>query len=210
MEKIKNKMILRVLFILGIALIIIIPVLFGMVRNKNSKLENLSSSLFEEVYQEILDFDELNLPSKQDEASIIIEKLNEIIEDFPSTVAGERASFYRGYVAYYSEDFSNAQAYFSEFLKKNKASHLTAKAHYFQSYIYENNDQIEEAFNEIDALINHSKDSYYKPFAYFRKAELYQKNGEKEKALENYKIVVEKYSNSSQAEEAKKRMIGLQ
>lgn len=205
-----NNKVRNYLFFGLIALIIIIPVAGFVYKNHYDKVQVASSEKFEKVFDELKEFDELNLVSKKENVKDLITKLQSVIDSYPGSISAKRALFYKGYVSYYSEDYASAEKYLKEFVDNYKKMYLTGKAYYFLSYSYYESGKVDEALKSLTYIVDELKDSYYTPLALYRIAQIYEGKGDKEKAILNYKVVIDKYNTSSQSENAKKRLSMLE
>lgn len=206
-EDIKKRSDIKgILFAVSVVLIIVVPIVFFTAKRIDDKKQTDSSAMFEVVYESLKSFDNLNLASREYEAGNIIEKLDEVIDVYPGTISAKRALFYKGYTSYFAGDVEKAEEYFNEFVSKNKKSYLAAKAYYFLSFVYYEMEDLDKAVSSLDFIIKKLNDAYYIPLAYYRSAQLYELKNDKDKALELYNTLISGYSNSSQAEAAKKRV----
>ncbi len=194
------------IFWLIIIVAIILPVVFFVSKKQADKQQFVSSEMFELVFDELKEFDGLNITSKGNEVDAILIKLDEVINTYPNTISAKRAEFYKGYVCYYAGKNEQAETIFKNFVLKNKKTFLTPKAYYFLSFVYSDLDKNNESIKSLEYIINEIKDSYYAPLAYFRLGQLFDLSNDKDNALKNYTILIEKYPNSSQVNLAKERI----
>ena len=184
--------------------------LFFIIYLTNDARNRRSAELFERAYLLITkDFNSANIYSKEEMSKEIFPILDEIIARYPNTNSGKRAIFYKGYVLYYLDKFNEASSIFEKILKKQNY-YLTDKSCYFLSYCYENQDNINMAIDVLTNFDKNNKSSYYNPLFFYRVASLYEKKGDKDNALIYYKKIVDLPDDSSQKNNAKKRIAILE
>jgi len=184
--------------------------LFFSIFKNNAENNRKSAELFEDAYIKITkDFNSANIYSKEEMAKEILPILEEIITKYSNTNSGKRAIFYKGYVLYYLNKFDEASSVFEKIVKKQNY-YLTDKAYYFLSYCYENQDNINKAIDILTKSNNKKKTSYYDPLFFYRVASLYEKKDDKNNALLYYKKIVNLPDDSSQKDNAKKRIAILE
>ncbi|MCG8573217.1 MAG: tetratricopeptide repeat protein [Spirochaetes bacterium] len=200
----KGKMItlLSVLSLFLITTIIVISMFYIDMQSKNSAF------LFEKAYDELLEFNDLNLISKVEMRDKLITLLDEVCEKYPNTSSGKRALYYQGHVEYFTGNFEEAEKKFELFLKKNPNFYLSSKAKYLLSYTKSNLNKVEEAI-DILKYFDKKKDDYYTPLAFYRLGNLYEKKGDKELALQYYEKIIKDFSQSPQKEKAETKMVTL-
>ena len=184
--------------------------LFFVIYLTNDARNRRSAELFENAYIKITkDFNSANIYSKEEMSKEILPILDEIIAKYSNTNSGRRALYYKGYVLYYLNKFDEASSVFEKIVKKQNY-YLTDKAYYFLSYCYENQDNINKAIDILTKSNNKKKTSYYDPLFFYRVASLYEKKDDKNNALLYYKKIVNLPDDSSQKDNAKKRIAILE
>lgn len=209
-DNVKQKELHGILFWIMIALIIIIPLVYFVIKNHNDKINVVSSEKFETIFEDLKEFDELNDVSKIEEKDNLLKELDNLIASYPNTVSAKRALFYKGYVCYFAEDFGNAVTYFEQFLNENKKNYLAPKANYFLAFSMIEQDKDDEAMKYLDVIINQLNDNYYSPLALIKKAELLENKGNKDEALKTYQKIIDDFSLSPQKEVAQLKKVMLE
>lgn len=209
-DNVKQKELHGILFLVAIALIIIVPLVYFVFKNHIDRINVVSSEKFETIFEDLKEFDELNNVSKIEEKDNILKELDTLIASYPKTISAKRALFYKGYVCYFAEDFENAVTYFDQFLSQNKKNYLAPKANYFLAFSMIEQDKDDEAIKYLDVIINQLNDDYYSPLALIKKAELLENKGNKEEALKTYQKIIEDFSLSSQKEIAQLKKVMLE
>jgi len=123
--------------------------------------------------------------------------------------SARRALFYKGYVSYYTEEYEKAEKVLKYFIEKYPNDYLVEKAYYFLSFCYEGQGKPEDAINSLKIFDNKLKNSYYASISFYRLANLYEKKSDIKNALEYYQKIVDLKDNTSQKENAKKKILLL-
>lgn len=189
--------------------IIVFIVLFVALWKINDNRSKNSSYLFEEVFSDLKEFDDLNTVSKIEMKDDLIKGFDDVVASYPGTTAAKRALFYKGHVYYYTGNYKEAEEVFGYFTEKYKKFYLSAKAYYFLSYAKYQQGKVDEAITVLKVFEDKLKDSYYTPLAYYRMGNLFEEKKEKENALQYYEKIVSEYSSSSQKEKAELKLIML-
>lgn len=175
--------------------------------NHNRNIE--SARLFEAVYVDINEFDELNSISKVEMKDDLIYDLDQILLKYANTTAGKRALFYKGHVNYYTGDYKEAESIFAYFTQKYKNLYLTEKAYYFLSYAQYKQGNLDGAIETLKVFDDKLKESYYAPLALYQLGSLYEEKKDKDSAIQYYEKIVAQWEDSSQKNNAEKKLVLL-
>ena len=165
-----------------------------------------SAIIFEKAFEQIKDFDTQNIYTKQEMEGEIIGLLDNVSENYPMTVSAKRALYYKAYVFFGVGKYPESLELFQEFVKKYPKDYLAEKSYYFISYCFEYDNKIDDAIKIMDIMESKFKKSYYLSLVNFRLGFLYEKKKDVKKAIEYYQKLADDNDDTSQKEEAKKRL----
>lgn len=203
----KKGTLITIFIIIGIFVISISVLIFYLTTNN---IKNEASRMFEKPYSMLKEFDsQTNFLSKQNMEKDLIAQLDKVILKYPNTISGERASFYKAYVYYNTENYENAIKQFKLFINKYKKSYLLNKAYYFLSYCYSDTKKYDEAIKILEIFETKLKNNEFSPLSIYRIGNLYELKGDKNNAIKYYDKVIKDYSKSSIKATAEKRMLLL-
>jgi len=166
-----------------------------------------AASVFEEAYEKIEEFDkQTNVYSKQELEKQIIPLLDEVVANYTFSGSYKRSLYYKAYVQYYTENYSEALKSFTFFVSKFSNDNLTYKSYYFIAYCYENLEKIDDAIKALKIFDDKLSDVYFTSLAYYKLGLLYEKKGDNKSALNYYQKIVRSKEDSSQKENAKRKI----
>lgn len=196
--------------IIIIAIIILFVIVLSVWLYKNNRAKT-ATALFENALEKISEFDDQsNIYSKQEMEKEIVNLLDQVIANYKNTIPGKRALFYKGYILYNTQNYEKAEKIFDFFINKYKNNYLVDKSYYFLSYCYSENDETDKAIDLLKNFIQKHEDSYILPAVIFRIASLYELKGNKQEAILYYQKIIDEFSNSSEKDRAKAKIIILQ
>ena len=198
----KNK---KLVFILGGAIAVVIAVFFlyrYYVTTENTKAQN---EMFQAVYYFEADSLELALNGDGNNLGLL-----QIIDDYPLTDAANLAHYYVGVCYLKKGEYISAE----EHLKKFEANDLLVQA---RAYSLIGDSQMEsenykEAVSYYEKAANYKPNEYTTPMYLEKAAIAYEMLKDYKSAYNCYDIIVEKYVNSGEYQNARKqraRMAGL-
>ncbi len=195
------------IIIIAIILLFVIVLSIWLYRNNREKT---ATALFENALEKINEFDDQsNIYSKQEMEKEIVNLLDQVIANYKNTIPGKRALFYKGYILYNTKNYEKAEKIFDFFINNYKNNYLVDKSYYFLSYCYSENKETDKAIDLLKNFIQKHEDSYILPAVIFRIANLYELKGNKQEAILYYQKIIDEFSDSSEKDRAKAKMIIL-
>jgi TolA-binding protein len=162
------------------------------------------------AFELIEEFNELNVFSKQELEREIVNKLDEVIVSYGATASAKRALYYKGYVYYNTANYEKATPALERFIKKNKNHELVDKAIYLLAHSKYQMEDIPGAIETLKVYEDNRSDSYFAPSALVAIAQFYEEQQDIENALKYFRMVSEKYEESSKADYASKKAVLLE
>ena len=132
--------------------------------------------------------------SDEDNAMI---HLQEVIDEYSSTVAGRNASFYLGRIYLDKGEYDLALPYFEKYAAKGRNPILTGSVYQAMVNIYRSKQDLSNAIKFQKMSIKHSNSKEEKAWASLTLADLSLANGDKIAALELVKRVIADFKNNN-------------
>ncbi len=188
--------------------VLLIVVLFVGLRFHSKNMEKQSATLYNDAVRYYHGNDNTKRSAKNDENrfNLALDKLRDIIENYPRTPTEPMAFLYSGHIHYELKEFDESIKSYEGFLKKASSENpLRIFAFDGLGYGYEAKGDYEDALVYFRKLIDATENPLSKP-AYFNLSRCYEQLGEKDKAIETYQNVLTNYPNSSYASLAKEKI----
>ena len=204
----KNKTILLILLAVIVAAIIVIAV----VDSVTEKKANASAEMIEDV-QKV--FDEWLVMEDDDSAKAekqqtVLEQIDAVIEEYPSSYASQRALYLKAGIYYHTEDWSEAASVFIQSADVNTDSYLAPISLMLAASSFENSENYQDALDVYVRVSDDYSNSYADvPRAVLAMGRLNEQLGNSDAAVEAYNSLLDNYPNSGWATFARTRLIQL-
>ncbi|HAK45065.1 MAG TPA: hypothetical protein DCO79_03985 [Spirochaeta sp.] len=204
----KNKTMLWIILAILVAAIIVVAVIDSV----TSKKANESAQRIESVqkdYEEWLGIEEDD-SEKDAEQQILVEELDAVISEYPSSYAAQRALYLKAGINFKNNEWAEAAVLFTESADVNRDSYLAPIALMIAASSYENAGSYQ---NAIDIYLNiyADYDKVYPdvPRAMLSIGRLQEQLGNKDAAVDAYNELLDTYPGSGWASFARTRIIQL-
>ena len=204
----KNKIILLVILAAIVAAIIVIAV----VDSVTDKKANESAAMIEDV-QKVFDEwlvleDDDSVKAEKQQA--VLEQVDEVVEEYPSSYASQRALYLKAGVFFHTEKWTEAASVFEESAEIDSDSYLAPISLMLAASSYENSEDYQSALDIYIRVSNEYKDTYADvPRAILAMGRLNEQIGNNDDAVEAYNSLLDNFPGSGWASFARTRLIQL-
>lgn len=204
-----SKWIFLIILIAGILVFAIGATVYNEIRSSINEKATVLIEEIEDSYTAVAGM-ESDDSGKSVKITEILKSLDDVIDNYSTFYAAQRALFLKGDVLFQDKQYDKASEIFNNFAEKYKKSYLAPIALNNAAVCYENTDQNDKAidtYKKIESVYA----SEYPDISHviFSLGRLYEKKEDYKTSADYYNLITSKYTNSDWTNFARDRIIYL-